>query len=56
VRVLPLCTLSPDHAAYWFLMQIEMILGFITVYPVNVWLIRRGIKEPTQCGRSSDES
>ena len=37
--------LKPDHAAYWLLMQIGMILGFLTAYPVNVWLIRRGIKE-----------
>lgn len=37
--------LEPNHAAYWFLMQVGMILGFITAYPVNVWLIRRGIKE-----------
>ena len=36
--------LKPDHAAYWFLMQIGMILGFLSAYPVNVWLIRRGIK------------
>ena len=37
--------LEPDHAAYRLLMQIGMILGFATAYPVNVWLIRRGIKE-----------
>ncbi len=37
--------LTPDHAAYWLLMQFGMILGFATAYPVNVWLIRRGIKE-----------
>lgn len=37
--------LKPDHAAYWLLMQVGMILGFFTAYPVNVWLIRRGIKE-----------
>ncbi len=37
--------LKPDHAAYWLLMQLGMILGFATAYPVNVWLIRRGIKE-----------
>lgn len=37
--------LHPDHAAYWLLMQIGMVLGFATAYPVNVWLIRRGIKE-----------
>lgn len=38
--------LSPDHAAYWFLMQIGMIVGFLAAYPVNVWLVRSGIKEP----------
>jgi Domain of unknown function (DUF4396) len=38
--------LAPDHAAYWFLMQVGMILGSLTAYPVNVWLIRSGIKEP----------
>ncbi len=37
--------IHPDHAAFWFLMQIGMILGFATSYPVNWWLVRRGIKE-----------
>lgn len=37
--------LPPDRAAYWLLMQVGMILGFATSYPVNVWLIRRGVKE-----------
>jgi hypothetical protein len=37
--------LQPDHAAYWFLMQIGMILGFLTAYPANRWLITHGIKE-----------
>jgi len=37
--------LTPDTAAYWFLMQIGMLVGFATSYPMNVWLIRRGIKE-----------
>lgn len=27
------------------LMQIGMVLGFFTSWPVNAWLIRRGIKE-----------
>jgi Domain of unknown function (DUF4396) len=30
---------------FWFMMQIAMIAGFVTAYPVNWWLIRRGIKE-----------
>ncbi|MBS0242240.1 MAG: DUF4396 domain-containing protein [Proteobacteria bacterium] len=30
---------------FWFMMQIAMLLGFATAYPVNWWLIRSGIKE-----------
>ena len=37
--------LHPDHASYWFLMQIGMALASSPPTPVNVWLIRRGIKE-----------
>ncbi len=37
--------LTANSPVYWFLMQIGMIIGFGTAYPVNVWLIKRGIKE-----------
>ena len=37
--------LHPDSPVYWFLMQIGMIAGFFTAWPVNTWLIRAGIKE-----------
>lgn len=30
---------------FWFMMQGGMILGFVTAYPVNWWLIKKGIKE-----------
>lgn len=30
---------------FWFMMQIAMLAGFCTSYPVNAWLIRSGIKE-----------
>ena len=30
---------------FWFMMQIAMLAGFLTSYPVNWWLIRKGIKE-----------
>ena len=30
---------------FWFLMQIAMLGGFVTAYPVNWWLIRAGLKE-----------
>jgi len=37
--------LHPTEPTYWLMMQIGMILGFFTSYPVNVWLIKRGLKE-----------
>lgn len=37
--------LYPGDGAYWFLMQIGMVIGFFTAWPVNMWLIRKGIKE-----------
>jgi hypothetical protein len=30
---------------FWFMMQIAMLCGFLTSYPVNWWLVRSGIKE-----------
>lgn len=30
---------------FWFMMQIAMLCGFVTAYPVNWWLIRSGVKE-----------
>ncbi|MFH1557357.1 MAG: DUF4396 domain-containing protein [Pseudomonadota bacterium] len=37
--------LEVPTAEFWFMMQIAMICGFITSYPVNWWLLRHGIKE-----------
>jgi hypothetical protein len=36
--------LHPDSVVYWFLMQIAMMVGFLTTYPANWLLIRKGIK------------
>lgn len=33
---------SPE---FWFAMQVAMLGGFLTSYPVNWWLIRIGVKE-----------
>lgn len=30
---------------FWFMMQIAMLAGFLTSYPVNWWLLRAGVKE-----------
>lgn len=37
--------LGPTEPAFWFMMQIGMILGFFTSLPVNWWLIKAGWKE-----------
>jgi hypothetical protein len=37
--------LRPDSPVYWFMMQIGMVIGFATSYPMNWWLISKGIKE-----------
>lgn len=33
-------------AQFWAVMQLAMLVGFGTSTPANVWLLRRGIKEP----------
>jgi hypothetical protein len=37
--------LTPFDPRYWLMMQIGMIAGFATSYPMNWWLIRAGFKE-----------
>ncbi len=37
--------LEPALVEFWFMMQIAMICGFLTAYPVNWWLLRAGVKE-----------
>jgi hypothetical protein len=37
--------LEVNTPEFWFTMQIAMLAGFVTSYPVNWWLIRAGIKE-----------
>ncbi len=42
--LLPAHPLDPTMAVFWFMMQIGMILGFITTYPANWLLVRWGVK------------
>ena len=37
--------LETGSVEFWFMMQIAMLCGFATAYPVNYWLIRSGLKE-----------
>ncbi len=37
--------LNATQIVFWMVMQVAMVLGFFTAYPVNWWLIKTGIKE-----------
>lgn len=37
--------LEPGMAAFWFMMQFAMIVGFFTAIPANAWLVHKGWKE-----------
>jgi Domain of unknown function (DUF4396) len=37
--------LEPTSPVYWFMMQIGMIVGYFTSYPMNHFLVRWGLKE-----------
>lgn len=41
-----MATNRPDASSivFWFMMQIGMLLGFLTTYPANWLLVRRGVK------------
>ncbi|HEY2111356.1 MAG TPA: DUF4396 domain-containing protein [Dongiaceae bacterium] len=34
----------PSSAAFWFVMSIGLTLGFAVAYPINWWLVARGLK------------
>lgn len=37
--------LKASEPLFWFVMQIAMLCGFLTAYPVNWWLLQKKIKE-----------
>lgn len=37
--------LRADEPVFWLMMQIGMLFGLVTAFPVNWWLIKKGIKE-----------
>ena len=34
----------PSSGAFWFVMSIGLTLGFVIAYPINWWLVARGLK------------
>ena len=37
--------LKASTPVFWLMMQIAMLFGLLTAYPINWWLIKKGIKE-----------
>ena len=37
--------LTPFQPQYWLMMQVAMVFGYATAFPMNWWLIRIGVKE-----------
>lgn len=37
--------LKADSPVFWLMMQIGMLCGFVTAYPINWWLLKKKIKE-----------
>ena len=37
--------LKANDPVFWFMMQLAMLAGFLTAYPVNWWLIKTKVKE-----------
>lgn len=42
--LMPARPLDPTMVVFWFMMQIGMVLGFVTTYPANWLLVRSGVK------------
>jgi uncharacterized protein DUF4396 len=36
--------MEPTQPQFWFVMSIGVVVGFATAYPVNVWLVAKGLK------------
>lgn len=45
----------PEHAAFWFVMGMGTIVGGVTAYPINAWLVRNGLKHGCMTVQGRDE-
>jgi FtsP/CotA-like multicopper oxidase with cupredoxin domain len=48
----------PGEPLFWFVMSLGVVAGFVVAYPINVWLVARGMKHGlmTVRGREEDTS
>lgn len=37
--------LTPFDPRYWLMMQVAMVIGYATSFPMNRWLVQKGLKE-----------
>jgi hypothetical protein len=47
---------KPSEPAFWFIMSMALLVGFITAYPMNWWLVTRHMKHGMMTVRPSHES
>lgn len=48
-------TAGPDAPAFWFIMSMALLVGFIVAYPMNWWLVANGLKHGMKTVRPTDE-
>ncbi len=46
----------PASPAFWFVMSMALLAGFVCAYPINGWLVARGIKHGMMTVRPGDTS
>jgi len=46
---------DPSGPAFWFVMSMALLVGFITAYPMNWWLVSRHMKHGMMTPRPSRE-
>ena len=47
---------DPSGPAFWFIMSMALLVGFITAYPMNWWLVSRHMKHGMMTVRPPNES
>ena len=47
---------DPSGPSFWFIMSMALLVGFITAYPMDWWLVSRHMKHGMMTVRPSNES
>ena len=48
--------MNPSEPQFWFVMSISVIVGFLTAYPVNVWMVGQNLKHGLMTERSDGDA